>query len=88
MSEQLAMNLQEDEEYMLWYENGKTGPEQAIQNAGRYYLKKYGVEPFKVRIPPEWRGKEVDAEELEEALGLIVRTDKNILPQHVEVYSV
>lgn len=93
MAQQLTLDLdnnQTDGEFMLWYEDTKAEPEQAIKNAGRYYYQKYGVKPVRVVLPPNWKGNggdPINTKPLINALDLDVTTSPLIESRHVAVYS-
>lgn len=94
MLKQLTLDFDDDNGssaggFMLWYEKNKATPEQAIKNAERYFCQKYERQPHRVVLPLIWKGhgeNSIETEPLEESLGLIVETDKTILPKHVAVY--
>lgn len=92
MAQQLTLDLgnkPSNGEFMLWYEDTKATPEQAIINARRYYYEKYDKKPVRVVLPPNWKRNgdlSIQTESLEESLSLTVETNQMLLPKHVAVY--
>ncbi len=95
MAQQLTLDLdnnQPDENFMLWYEDTKAEPEQAIKNAGRYYYQKYKARPGRIVLPENWKQDSIKLEKkvietLEKSLGLTISTSPLILTKHVAVYK-
>lgn len=93
MAQQTTMkfgNNNGESEHMLWYEDTDAGPEQAIRNAEKHYLQKYGLEPTQVVLPLKWHHDDktiIKSKPLEETLGLDVNTDSLLQTRHVAVYA-